>query len=167
MKWITHEAVAVGLACLAGVPPVGLAGVLLGSVLPDMLDMGLARLLIFRQTAFNRIHRGATHWFGWWLPPLVVALLQYKGFSQIPADVLFVLGVLFGCLIHVLLDMCTTMGVPVAPWTRKHMISLKLCSTGGLREYLFLAAFVVLFGFLAHDDLMKLVAEAKRHMPKL
>ena len=164
MKWITHETVAIGIAYIVGMPPVCLAGVAVGSVLPDVLDQGMARLLVFRQLAFNRIHRGVTHWFGWWLALSFSTLLQVKGTAFPPDATLFALGIGFGGLAHVLLDMCTVTGVPVAPWSKKHMFSLKLCSTGSMREYAFLAAAVIGFAVYARQDLLKLAAEAKRYI---
>lgn len=159
MKWVTHETVAVGGAFLLGMPPEGLVGVFLGSILPDVLDQGLARLLVFRQLAFNCLHRGPTHWFGWWLAVFGGVFLQLRSFSSGPPIPLFVLGVGFGALIHVLLDMCTKTGVPIAPWTKKHMMSLGLCATGSLREYAFLAACLGGVAFLARNKLDAFVAE--------
>ena len=150
-----------------GMPPMGLAGVAVGSVLPDVLDMSLARLLVFRQWAFNQIHRGTTHWFGWWLALLVAASLKAQPLALTPDTTLFLLGLGFGGLAHVLLDLCTVMGVPIAPWTRKHMMSLKLCKTGSMREYAFLAASLAVFGLLAREDLLKVVAMVRKHAPQL
>lgn len=165
MKWITHEAVAVGGAYLLGMPPIGLAGVFAGSVLPDALDQGMARLLVFRQLAFNRLHRGPTHWFGWWLALFGAVVLQTKSLASGDPATLFVMGIGFGALMHVLLDMCTETGVPVAPWSKKHMMSLKLCKTGSVAEYGFLAASVLFFALMARKDLMRLLEEAKRLSP--
>lgn len=158
MKWITHEAVAVGTAFLLGMPPVALAGVAFGSVLPDVLDQSMARALVFRNLAFNKLHRGVTHWFGWWLVLLFTGLLQPQQVNL----TLFITGTALGGLIHVALDLCTVGGVPIAPWSKKHMISLKLCKTGSLQEYFFLAAASVLFLLIAWDELGVVVDEAKR-----
>ncbi len=159
MKWITHECVAVGLAAALGLPLPALAGVAAGSVLPDALDQGMARALVFRQAAFNRIHRGVTHWFGWWLglmlPVLLALLSQGAAAFDLPYETLFLFGLGFGGFAHVMLDMCTMSGVPVAPWSRKRRIALKLCSTGGLREYLFLAAFLIAMGFFFGSHLLQ------------
>ncbi len=132
MKWITHECVAVGLAVALGLPLPALAGVAAGSVLPDVLDMKLAKALSpmsSRQAAFNRIHRGFTHWFGWWAAlalPLLLGGLK-PGFSR---EALFLFGLGFGGLAHVGLDMCTISGVPTVPWSKKRRIALKLCHQG-------------------------------------
>lgn len=162
MKWISHEAVALGVGWLLGMSPEALAGVLVGSVLPDAIDQGAARLLVFRQLAFKRLHRGPSHWFGWWLALFLGAYLQTGSFSSGETAALFALGLGFGSLAHVLLDMCTEMGVPLAPWTKKNMISLKLCATGSLREYAFLAAFLLAFALIAQEDIGKLMDEARR-----
>jgi len=157
MKWITHEAVAVGSAFLLGMPPVALAGVAFGSVLPDVLDQSMARTLVFRNLAFNKLHRGVTHWFGWWLAFFFAGLLQQNP----AASAWFITGTAFGGLIHVVLDLFTVGGVPLAPWSRKHMISLKLCKTGSLQEYLFLAAASLLFLIIAWEDLGGVADEAR------
>lgn len=141
MKWITHQCVAVGTAAALGLPLPALAGVAVGSVLPDVLDQSIARMLIFRQAAFNRIHRGATHWFGWWLALMLPVLPGAPVAPQGSFEALAVFGLGVGGLSHVLLDMATMHGVPVVPWSRKKRLALRLCATGSLREYLFLTVF--------------------------
>ena len=158
MKWITHEAVAIGSAFLLGMPLPALAGVALGSVLPDMLDQGMARLLLLRKQAFRKLHRGATHWFGWWMAALIIGLGQPDQSRLVS----FLTGIAYGSLIHVALDLFTVGGVPIAPWSKRHMISLNLCKTGGLREYVFLGAVSAAFLLVAWDDLALVAAEARR-----
>lgn len=157
MKWITHECVAVGLAAALGLPLPALAGVAAGSVMPDALDQGMARALVFRQAAFNRIHRGITHWFGWWLALMLPVLLRGTVDPGLPHEALFLFGLGFGGLAHVALDMCTMYGVPVAPWSRQRRVALKLCATGSLREYLFLAAFLIVMGLLFGQQALRAV----------
>lgn len=106
MKWFTHQAVAVGAGLCIGLPVSGLVGALAGAVLPDVLDQRMAGLLSNRQKAFNRIHRGSTHWFGWWLGVAALAALP----AMPPALRGFCLGLGFGGLMHVLLDLCTVRG---------------------------------------------------------
>lgn len=154
MKWITHQCVGLGCAAALGLPLPALAGVAAGTILPDVLDQGMARVLIFRQAAFNRIHRGATHWFGWWLGLMLPVLAGGTAASVLPFDALLLHGLGFGGLSHVLLDMATVYGVPVAPWSKKRRIAFKLCATGSLREYLFLAAFVAAMVFLFGERLL-------------
>ena len=158
MKWITHEAVAIGSAFLLGMPLPALAGVAIGSVLPDMIDQGVARALFFRKLAFRKIHRGATHWFGWWMAALVIGLAQPDQ-SRLTS---FLTGAAYGSLVHVVLDLLTVGGVPLVPWSRRPMLSFGLCKTGSIREYVFLAAVVVVFFLVAWDDLALVAAEAKR-----
>ena len=70
MKWITHQATAVAAALVLHLPVAGVAAACAGAVLPDVLDQrmaGLAPTRRGRQKLFNAIHRGTTHWFGWWL----------------------------------------------------------------------------------------------------
>ena len=64
MKWFTHKAVAVAGALAAGAHPGALVAVMVGSVLPDMVDTAMAR---GDQKVWRRIHRQTSHWFGWYL----------------------------------------------------------------------------------------------------
>lgn len=191
MKWITHEAVAVGAAFALGAPPAALAGTFAGSVMPDVVDQRIAGLFQNRQRAFNRIHRGATHWFGWWLALWILGLFWgdsatesffFSALREIPGlDALFpnfigtapaqkgilratqfAAGLGFGGIMHVVLDMCTVSGVPIVPWSRKRKISLKLFSTGSYREYLFLAAAMLLLWLIKGEHIMQLLREARR-----
>lgn len=144
MKWVTHQTVA-GVAALAlDMPWPAVAGALFGAVLPDVIDQRLARLSSRPQKAFNRLHRGASHWLGWyvllWLGLLALPLLLPPPFRQLsPAMQATLSGVAFGALSHVALDMLTPSGVPLTPFSRRNKLSLGLCSTGSVQEYLFLA----------------------------
>lgn len=140
MKWITHQSIAVMAAFTLRQPLAGLAAVWMGSVFPDVLDQKRAALSFFRQRAFNQNHRKTSHWFGWWLALWIFAHMGYLG--PVPDTLLG--GFAFGALTHVLLDMCTTKGVPFLPFGGRR-VSLKLCSTGSFAEYAFLAASVALF----------------------
>ena len=106
MKWITHQAVAVGAAFSLGLPAAGVGAAWAGAVLPDVLDQKRAALARDRRRAFNRIHRGTTHWFGWWLA--VWALGMSGALPEAAAYTAAGLG--FGALSHVALDVCTTAG---------------------------------------------------------
>ena len=75
MKWITHQTAAVGAALVMQLPLEGVIASCVGGVLPDKLDMRVAAMTPNRQKTFNRIHRGTTHWFGWWLALLLVEFL--------------------------------------------------------------------------------------------
>lgn len=161
MKWITHKTAALGAAWCLGFPLPAVVAALAGAILPDLLDMWLARLLVFRQAAFNRLHRGITHWFGWWLAMLIPFVLRMGRAEPLPDPVWLVAGLGLGGLSHVLLDMCTMSGVPVAPWTRNPRVALKWCSTGSLREYVFLACMLIAFAFLARERLAELLVAAK------
>lgn len=157
MKWITHQCVAVGVAAALGLPLPALAGVAVGSVLPDMIDQSIARMLVFRRAAFNCIHRGFTHWFGWWIALMLPVLLKVPVVPGASFEALAVFGLGFGGLSHVLLDMATMHGVPVVPWSRKKRLALKLCATGSLREYLFLALFLGGMALLLGERLLRAV----------
>ena len=164
MKWITHQATAVAAALALHLPFGGVAAACAGAVLPDVLDQRMAGLAPTRrgqQKIFNAIHRGTTHWFGWWLAVCVAALvLPGASLGTLGRDALLGLG--FGGLSHVLLDMLTPSGVPLTPFSRQNKISLKLCSTGSLGEYCFLACVVGLSWLLYHDDLLRLTHKLAR-----
>lgn len=164
MKWVTHKLVAVGAAYLMDMPLAGLGGALVGSVMPDVLDQRISGLFPNRQKVFNRIHRGATHWFGWWLALLLAGMGYAEMHGAMPPAWAAVAGVGFGGLAHVLLDMCTVSGVPLVPWSRKNKVSLALCKTGSAREYAFLGAAVLAFGFLARKDIFSLVDAVRRNL---
>ena len=62
MKWMTHQAAAVGMALVLHLPVEGVLASCFGAVLPDMLDQRASRMTRNPQRTFNRIHRGVTHW---------------------------------------------------------------------------------------------------------
>jgi inner membrane protein len=156
VKWITHQATAVAAALVLNLPPAGVLAACAGAVLPDVLDQRIARLAGTgrgRQRAFNRIHRGATHWFGWWVALFLGALVA----PLTPAMQTTLTGLGFGGLSHVTLDMLTPHGVPWQPFSRSGRFSLNLCSTGSPGEYCFLACVVAAVWFGMGEDLLRLV----------
>lgn len=159
MKWMTHQMLAVGAAFCLGLPAPGMGAAWAGAVLPDVIDQKRAALTRRRQRTFNRIHRGTSHWFGWWLALWALGL---SGVLPGPAASV-VAGLGFGALTHVALDACTTAGVPLLPLRlrgqRWAQWSLGLCRTGGVGEYVFLAVAVVLFWTLERRELMSLARE--------
>ena len=162
MKWLTHQVAAVGAAWILDLPPAALAGTFVGSTIPDVLDQRLAGLFPDRQKAFNRIHRGATHWFGWWAALLFLGLMPPAFLHDIPFLNFFLMGLGFGGLAHVALDMLTVYGIPLVPWSRKLKISFGLCRTGGPGEYLFLAVLLLLFGVIERDNLLAVTETVRR-----
>ena len=141
MRWVTHQAMAVMAAFSAGLPLSGMLAAWAGSVMPDVLDQREAgKALFFRQRRFNKVHRRASHWFGWWLIMWLLPLTDIAG----PLPAALVNGFGFGALTHCLLDMCTTHGAPLLPFAEKRY-SLKICSTGGFGEYAILILTVVVF----------------------
>lgn len=160
MKWMTHQTAAVGMALVLHLPFEGVLASCLGAVLPDMLDQRASRLSRNPQRAFNRLHRGTTHWFGWWL-----ALFLGASLLPVPPHWKAVaLGLGFGGLSHVLLDMLTPSGVPLHPFSRQNKFSLKLCSTGSAGEYVFLAGMIALFAVWVGHDFMDVLHQAERWM---
>lgn len=158
MKWITHQTVAACSALAAGMSGPAALAAWAGAVLPDALDHRMAALARNRQRAFNQIHRGPTHWFGWWLALWLFGLMPLLPPEWRP----LVAGFGFGAFSHVVLDMCTYSGVPLTPFSRKRKVSLKLCATGSVGEYAFLAVCLVIFWFLAKDDLGRVSRELHR-----
>ena len=149
MKWATHQTMALMAAFAAGFPLVGLAAAWAGSVTPDVMDQRAASRAFFRQRKFNQVHRKSSHWFGWWLAIWAWSLTGQLG----PLPDAVVGGFGFGALTHVLLDMCTTHGVPLLPFAQKRF-SLKLCSTGSLGEYALLAMSIALFWIMKRPELV-------------
>lgn len=163
-----------GMSALAlGMPLAAAGGAIMGAVLPDIIDNRIARLFVQRQRVFNQIHRGASHWFGWYvvlmlcivaLPekmPDMFALLKHMGLVQgkVPHAgagagagqhmlLLVLAGVAYGAITHIILDMLTPSGVPLMPFSRKKKLSLPLCRTGSIGEYVFLGVWMIIFGAL-------------------
>lgn len=157
MKWFTHKAVAVAGALAAGAHPGALVAVMVGSVLPDMVDTAMAR---GDQKVWRRIHRQTSHWFGWY--PIIIILgftfptqrivldllrathISFPGVSPsalaqvsgIGNDLIVWVGI--GGLIHILLDALTPMRVPLYPFGGKKRFGINLVSTGTWRETVFL-----------------------------
>ena len=131
---------AVMAAFAVQLPAVGIAAAWAGSVAPDAIDQRKAAGALFRQRKFNQAHRQSSHWFGWWLLPLLASWAGLLG----PLPDAALQGFAFGALSHVLLDMCTTKGVPLLPMAGKRL-SLRICATGSLAEYAILGMGVILF----------------------
>lgn len=141
MKWPTHEAGGLLLALLFQLPAAGIGAAVAGTIAPDVIDIKVSSLGVTRkgrQKLFNKIHRGPSHWFGWWL------LLFLAGVYFAPALWAEALaGFALGALCHVGMDMLTTRGVPIMPFSRRKNVSLRFCATGSWKEY-FLFGFLVL-----------------------
>ena len=154
MKWFTHKAVAVAGALAAGAHAGALMAVLIGSVLPDLIDTVIAR---GNKRLWRRIHRQTSHWFGWYVLLILLGLvlpmqdeverwlrmlhISFPGVSSrtlagLGNDFLVWLGI--GGLVHVLLDALTPMRVPVSPFGGNRRFGISLVSTGSWQEYLFL-----------------------------
>ena len=138
MKWITHQTAGVGAALALHLPLEGVVAACLGAILPDKLDQAIAKRSRNPQRTFNQIHRGTTHWFGWWVAILLVAVS------------------------HVVLDMLTPSGIPLHPFSRKNKLSFKVCSTGSVGEYVFLGVMLVLLGFLLGPEMKELIRHVRQ-----
>ncbi|MDE5832880.1 MAG: metal-dependent hydrolase, partial [Desulfovibrio sp.] len=96
---------------------------------------------------FNKIHRGHSHWFGWWALALVAAMAYSP--PWLAKDAL--LGFALGGLSHILLDTLTPQGTPLLPFSHKTRLSLNLCRTGSAGEYIFLVLMIVACAFAYGD----------------
>ena len=97
MKWITHQTAGVGAALALHLPLEGVVAACLGAILPDKLDQAIAKRSRNPQRTFNQIHRGTTHWFGWWVAILLVACSHLVPPHWQPA----LLGIGLGGISHV------------------------------------------------------------------
>ena len=155
MRWVTHQVGALAARLWLNLPCAGLAAAWFGGILPDIMDQKLAGCFKDRQTGFNRVHRGFTHWPGLWLAGFFATLCFLPPQMTVLARPLLI-GLFVGGLSHVVLDMLTVQGVPLRPFSRKNRISLKLCKTGGIGEYAFLATMLVLSWFFFSDRVVDL-----------
>ena len=163
MRWPTHQVGAIAAALWLGLPAAGVAASFVGGVLPDVFDQKIAGLFGNRQKAFNRIHRGFTHWPGLWLGLFLAALYFLpKEAAWLSRPVCT--GLALGGLSHVVLDMLTVQGVPLLPFSRKNRFSLKLCKTGGVGEYVFLVCMLAAMWFFLRDTALEM---AKGFVPAL
>lgn len=141
MKWITHQTGALLGAIALQLPMASVLMVIPGAILPDLADLKMARLGDggrHRQKVFSKIHRGTTHWFGWWLGLLFLALA-----FPLPSLIRdLVAGLALGAFSHVLLDLLNPKGIPLLPFGRKLRVATPVCSTGTYGEWLFLALLV-------------------------
>ena len=137
MTWPTHQAGALLAALALDLSFPALAAAFMGATLPDIIDQSISRFAPgkrLRQKVFNRIHRGHSHWFGWWLAIFLITLgLPMPGIVR---DLLA--GLALGALSHVALDMLTPRGVPFLPFGAPCNVAIPLCSTGKWSEYVFL-----------------------------
>lgn len=163
MKWFTHQTVAVAAAITLHMPPVGIAAVAVGAILPDMIDHKIAGRGPNRQKIFNKIHRGASHWLGWYVALLLCGLILHLA----PRETDIVLGLAFGALMHIAMDMLTPSGVPLVPplpflvgLKGKARISLNMCSTGSIQEYIFLVVSVGLLWLVAGERMLRTLEKA-------
>lgn len=152
MKWITHQTGAALGAMVLGLPAHGIAAACAGAVFPDVIDQklsGMGRTRAARQRLFNKIHRGASHWLGWWLAVFLAPF--FVDMPMLARDALSGFGM--GAASHVLMDMLTPQGVPLTPFSRKGKLAMPICSTGHMGEYVFLATMLICGAFYFQDAL--------------
>lgn len=144
MTWPTHQAGALIAALGLQLPLTALGASIFGAILPDVIDQTVSRAGLSkkgRQKIFNRIHRGHSHWFGWWL--IIFLILLCYPLPPVMRDILA--GIALGALSHITLDFLTPRGVPLIPFRSGFNVAIPLCSTGKIGEYIFLF-FLILLG---------------------
>lgn len=174
MRWITHTGVAVAVAGVCGAPAGMLAGIAAGSVLPDVIDRLVAGK---NQQLWRKIHRGTSHWWGWYVLLAVFAATMGNEFDELVRSLLkeilgglprefsrmlqqsgtVVLGLALGALSHVALDALNPSGVPIWPHGGNPRVRSKLVSTGTWREYIFLLVALLLLGVNYEEVALKLL----------
>ncbi len=163
MKWITHQTGAVLGALALGMPWPAVVAACAGAVFPDLIDQKISALSPTRkgrQKIFNKIHRGASHWLGWWLALFV--MLPSWPLPELLRDA--GVGFAFGAMSHAVFDMLTPHGVPLLPFSRRVRVAVPLCSTGGAGEYLFLALMLGCGIFYFQKDLAPVLEAAMRYI---
>ena len=137
MKWVTHQAGALAVAFWFKADPLVSAGMILGAVLPDLIEQGVSR---GNTRLFLAIHRGVFHWFGLYAAGLLaVVCLPLAPHARAAAA-----GLMFGALSHIALDALNPSGVPVLPMRDRPRLKLPLVSTGSVREWIFLGGLLAL-----------------------
>lgn len=155
MKWFTHQTVAIGTGISLNFSPEVIGTMAFGAILPDVIDMKIAGKGPAKQKIFYKIHRGFSHWFGWYFIILLFTLLypipnQYR---------LLLMGCALGALTHIVLDMLTPSGIPLTPSIiaskkKDKRLSFNLCSTGSLKEYIFLLLTISLFWAISGEKML-------------
>ncbi len=181
MKWITHTSVPVATALCFGIDPAVLIGLTAGTVLPDVIDRVLSGGDKKRWAA---IHRKSSHWFGWYLLLLLVAVsfdtslnhfninrefLEFFSLRQyIPKEILHITqilplgamlyGLALGALSHIALDALNPSGVPIYPHDARRRFKVSLLSTGSWQEMVFTAAcLLTVAAFGAHENTLPIL----------
>ncbi len=167
MRWYTHTSIPLAAGALYGLPESVLAGLALGCVLPDTIDMLIAGR---DQKRFQRIHRESSHWAGWFVLLLLIAFagndfidhhIDLASLSM-PADLTpsgMLVGLSLGALSHVILDALNPSGVPIGPMGGKPRLALNLISTGTWQETVFLAASLLLLGAINQHSLERIARQ--------
>jgi len=167
MKWITHQTVAIGTGISLNFTPEIVGSMAFGAILPDIIDMQIAGKGPFQRKIFNKIHRGFSHWFGWYFIIISFSLLyplaNYEKF--------LLMGCALGALTHIFLDMLTPSGIPLTPSIKANKkknarISLNLCSTGSFKEYIFLLCAIALFWLISGDKILSAFEKVLKNIVK-
>ena len=167
MRWITHQIAAVGLLFSLKFSLGAVAAGFVGSILPDIIDQKLAKTFGFskrgQQRVFGRVHRGLSHWFGLYL--LLILACNYLLIADWIKEI--ILGFAIAALSHVLLDMLTPKGVPILPLAKKPRLSLPICSTGSLGEYIFLMAICLIYVIYMRDECLHYLNLARKFLNQI
>ena len=167
MRWMTHQTAAVGLLLSLKFSIGAVVAGFFGSIVPDVIDQKLAKFFGFskkgQQQVFGKVHRGFSHWFGLYL--LIIIACDYLIIPQWLDEIIIGFGL--GGLSHVLLDMLTTKGVPILPLTKKPRLSIPICITGHISEYIFLVVMCLGFVVYSRDDCLKYLDLARDFLSKI
>lgn len=162
-----------GVVSIAYGLPIHALGFLLGSTAPDTLEMS------YRKSGtpgdkpwhYGRIipHRTITHWAPLWLALLALvhySLPGYQYFHGLPligqVDIAFYVrhfleGYIIGCLLHIVADWTTPMGVPFwHPFGKRY--SLRLCKTPAA-QYSVVFLFCMGCGLAVYPQLSPMIME--------
>ena len=150
MKGYTHIAGGLVFGLLFNVPGYALPLTVIGSTFPD-IDLEISTLIPEKgkKKSLLTTHRGFTH------HPLIVLFLFLlwlyleSNFPQYHFYWQFVYGFWVGYLSHLVLDMLTPLGIPIA-FTYHPRLKIPLMKTGSLGERFFLILLVISFVGLAY-----------------
>ncbi|MBQ7584785.1 MAG: metal-dependent hydrolase [Desulfovibrionaceae bacterium] len=150
MRWVTHQTAALGLALVLQLPLISVMASWFGGILPDVIDQRFSKGIVksssraSQQRVFGKIHRGFSHWFGWYLLFFVAA--EKLPLPLLAEEILW--GVGLGGVSHVMLDMLTPKGVPLWPIGGGVRMVIPFCKTGSWREYAFLLLMILVVAII-------------------
>ena len=144
MKWINHNIVTFSTVYMYTNDLCAASMSLLGAVFPDFAEGKPPQGSSAQYWRWRKQHRGFSHWLFFYVALLLLLLWarqHYSYFFAHPMGATFCLYFLIGCILHILEDaICGK--VPFFSLKKKY--GIKCFEVGGVLEYLFVIAFVVL-----------------------